>query len=171
MRIPPAVGKVAALGLVVALAGPAAGPARALAAGASERESAGAAAPAAAADSTGGLSLPPMTGSHRNTLGIVASGAGVAAGVGLAVWLKNEADLRYDRYRSTADPARARRAFDAAQRYDRATLIGWTAAEISFVALFYYLTREEKRPLVPVRGKPLVRAGENGLQVGFEVTP
>jgi len=158
--------RAVALVLAAAFLTPAAAPARAAAAGAS-----GAGGGGSPADSSRAPVLPPLTESHPNTVGILASGAGVAAGVGLAVWFKNEADRRYDRYRTTADPARARDAFDAAQRYDRATLIGWTVAEVSFVTLFYYLTREEKRPLVPVRGEPVVRAGGDGIQLGIRVTP
>ncbi len=163
----------AGLCLLAHLLGLAGGPAGALAAGSLSRPGAVALPDLAGApaDSAGASGIPPMDESGRSTTGILISGMGVAAGVGLAIWLKNEADIRYDRYRDTADPVRARDAFDAAQRYDRATLIGWGVAEISFVALFYYLTREEKRPLIPVRGEPVVRSGEDGIQVGLRVTP
>ena len=114
------------------------------------------------------LLRPP---SHRRRWGLAASGAGLAAGVGLAVWLKGEADDRYDLYLRTADPVRARDHFDAAQRYDRATLIGWVVAQASFVGLVYFLIHEEDRPLVPVRGEPLVRAGADGLEVGVVLWP
>ncbi len=108
---------------------------------------------------------------RRHTWGIVGSGLGLATGAGLAVWLKSEADDRYHRYRRTADPVAARDLFDEAERYDRASLVGWTLAEVSFVALFYFLTREPGRSLVPVRGEPLIRTDEDGVQVGLKVAP
>jgi hypothetical protein len=163
----------AGLCLLAHLLGLVAGPAGAVAAGSLSRPGAAAlpGAVGASSDSARAPGFPPLNESGGSATGIVISGVGVAAGVGLAVWLKNEANLRYDRYQRTADPARARDAFNAAQRYDRATLIGWGVAEVSFVALFYYLTREEKRPLVPVRGEPVLRSGEDGVQIGFRVTP
>ena len=114
------------------------------------------------------LLRPP---SHRRRWGLAASGAGLAAGVGLAVWLKGEADDRYDLYLRTADPVRARDHFDAAQRYDRATLIGWVVAQASFVGLVYFLIHEKERALVPARGEPLVRARADGLEVGVVLWP
>ena len=105
----------------------------------------------------------------RNRTGMVASAAGLAAGVGLAVWLKSEADDRYDDYLRLADPARATAAYRSAERYDRASLIGWGTAQLSFIALLYFLTREDARPLVPVEGEPILRAGAGGLEVGFRV--
>ena len=63
------------------------------------------------------------------------------------------------------------RSFDAAVRYDRATLIGWALAQVSFVAFVYFLTREEKRTLIPVEGEPLVRTRDGGFEIGFKVAP
>jgi hypothetical protein len=123
----------------------------------------------APADSARALVLAPAP--SRPILGIVASGIGLAAGVGLAAWLKSEADDRYDEYLHLADPARAREARLSAQRYDRASLIGWGTAQLSFLALFYFLTREEERPLIPVEGEPIVRAGASGIEVGIRVAP
>lgn len=85
--------------------------------------------------------------------GVLLSGAGLLAGVGLAVYLKSEADERYDQYLDTADPDAARELRDSAERYDRATLIGWGVAQASFLALFYFLTRGDDRDLVPVAGQ------------------
>ncbi len=123
----------------------------------------------APADSARAFAAAPA--SSRPTAGIVISGIGLAAGVGLAAWLKNEADDRYESYLHLADPARAREMRRSAQRYDRASLIGWGTAQVSFLALFYFLTREEKRPLIPVEGEPIVRADANGIQVGIRVAP
>ncbi len=109
--------------------------------------------------------------SHRRRWGLLVSGTGLAVGVGLASWLKSEADDRYDLYRSTADPQRARDYFDSAERYDRATLLGWVIAQASFVGLVYFLVHEEERPLIPARGEPLVRADEDGVEVGVVLWP
>lgn len=109
--------------------------------------------------------------SSRPTAGIVISGIGLAAGVGLAAWLKSKADDRYESYLHLADPARAREMRRSAQRYDRASLVGWGTAQVSFLALFYFLTREEKRPLIPVEGEPIVRADASGIQIGIRVAP
>lgn len=103
--------------------------------------------------------------------GLLGSGAGLVAGVGLALWVKSEADDRYDVYLNTADPDAAQAALNSAEQYDRATLIGWGLAQVSFVAFVYFLTRENKRPLIPAEGKPLVRIQEDGVQVGFQVAP
>jgi len=105
------------------------------------------------------------------TFGIIGSAVGLMAGVGLAVWVKREADKRYDKYLITADTDQAADLFDAAQRYDRATIIGWGLAQVSFIALLYFLTREGGRDLVPVDGEPLVRAYGDGVELGFRVTP
>jgi hypothetical protein len=109
--------------------------------------------------------------SRSRRWGLIGSGVGLVSGVGLALWVKSEADDRYDLYLNTADPDAAREALDAAQRYDRATLIGWALAQVSFVAFVYFLTREGKRPLVPAEGEPLVRPYEDGFEIGFRVTP
>jgi hypothetical protein len=85
--------------------------------------------------------------------------------------VKSEADDRYDVYLNTADPDAAREAFDAAERYDRATLIGWALAQVSFVAFVYFLTRDETRTLIPVEGEPLVRTRDGGFEIGFRVAP
>jgi hypothetical protein len=114
------------------------------------------------------LSLQPP---RDYTWGILGSGIGLVAGVGLAVWVKNEADERYDEYLITADPEHAQDLFDSAQRYDRATVIGWAMAQVSFVALVYFLTRDKDRPLVPVEGEPLVRPYRDGVELGFRFTP
>lgn len=103
--------------------------------------------------------------------GLIGSGVGLVTGVGFALWVKSEADDRYDTYLNTADPDAARDAFDAAVRYDRATLIGWALAQVSFVAFVYFLTREEKRTLIPVEGEPLVRTRDGGFEIGFKVAP
>lgn len=103
--------------------------------------------------------------------GLIGSGVGLVTGVGLALWVKSEADDRYDVYLNTADPDAAREAFDAAERYDRATLIGWALAQVSFVAFVYFLTRDETRTLIPVEGEPLVRTRDGGFEIGFRVAP
>jgi hypothetical protein len=108
---------------------------------------------------------------RRITWGIVGSSVGLVSGVGLALWVKNEADDRYDRYLHTADPKRAQELLDSADRYDRASLVGWAMAQVSFVALLYFLTREQKRTLIPVEGEPLVRPTGDGVEVGMKVTP
>ena len=109
--------------------------------------------------------------SHRRRWGLAVSGAGLALGVGLAAWLKDEADDRYELYLDTANPARARDHFEAAERYDRATLLGWVIAQASFVGLVYFLVTEEERPLIPARGEPLVRATGEGIEVGVVLCP
>lgn len=105
------------------------------------------------------------------TFGIIGSAAGLLAGVGLAVWVKREADQRYDQYLVTADTEEQTRLFDSAQRYDRATIIGWGLAQVSFVALLYFLTREGEQDLIPVEGEPLVRTYQDGFELGFRFTP
>ena len=110
------------------------------------------------------------TGKSR-TWGLLGSGVGLVAGVGLALWVKSEADDRYDIYLNTADPDVARDALDSAERYDRATLIGWGLAQVSFIAFVYFLTREGERPLISPKGEPLVRPQEDGFQIGFRVSP
>jgi hypothetical protein len=116
---------------------------------------------------------PPRTASveHGNSINILAAGAGLVAGVGLAVWLKGEANDSYDRYLVTADPGEADRHLQSAQRQDRASLLGWGVAQVSFVALVYFLTRESGRDLIPVEGEPIVRAQQSGLVLGFTFYP
>ncbi len=127
---------------------------------------------AATAEGAGSTYVPaPQRESHRRSWGIVGSGLGLATGVGLAIRLKNEADSRYHVYRGTADPDAAHRALREAQRYDRAVLLGWSLAEVSFAALFYFLIHQEKQSLIPVHGKPVVSADGNGVKVGVEVSP
>jgi hypothetical protein len=110
--------------------------------------------------------------SEKNyTFGIIGSAVGLVAGVGLAVWVKREADKRYDEYLITADTDQQVELFDSAQRYDRATIIGWGLAQVSFVALLYFLTREGGQDLVPVEGEPLVRTYQDGVELGFRFTP
>jgi hypothetical protein len=93
------------------------------------------------------------------------------AGVGLALWIKSEADDRYEAYLQTADPEAAKKLFESAQRYDRASLIGWGLAEVSLVGVMYFLTREGKRPLIPVEGEPILNTRDGSIQVGVKVTP
>ncbi len=112
----------------------------------------------------------PVQNKHQ-TWGLIGSGVGLVAGVGLAIWVKAEADERYDRYLITADPEVASIAFNAAQRYDRATLIGWAMAQISFVSLVYFLTREGTRPLVSGKGEALIEPTEDGVRVGIRLRP
>jgi hypothetical protein len=115
--------------------------------------------------------LDVRPGSRRITWGIVGSSVGLVGGVGLALWVKNQADDRYDRYLHTADPERAQDYLDAAERYDRASLVGWAMAQVSFVALLYFLTREQKRTLIPAEGEPLVRPKADGVELGVKVAP
>lgn len=110
-------------------------------------------------------------GSRHITWGIVGSSVGLVGGVGLALWVKHQADDRYDRYLHTADPTRSHDLLKAAERYDRASLVGWAMAQVSFVSLLYFLTREQKRTLIPVEGEPLVRPKSDGVEVGLQVTP
>ena len=110
---------------------------------------------------------PPPARSTRQTWGLIGSGVGLVAGVGLAIWVKAEADDRYDRYLTIADPEVAAKAFNAAQRYDRATLIGWAMAQVSFVSLVYFLTQEGKRPLVSGKGEALIEPSGDGVRVGI----
>lgn len=116
------------------------------------------------------LDLTPRRTPDRPWL-IAVAGAGLAAGVGLGFWLKDEADERFDLYLSTGDPARSAELFESAQRYDRASLIGWGIAQASFLGLFYLLTRSEDRPLVPVEGEPLVGLESGGVRVGWRWAP
>jgi len=115
--------------------------------------------------------LDVRPGSRRITWGIVGSSVGLVGGVSLALWVKNQADDRYDRYLHTADPKRAQDFLDTAERYDRASLVGWAMAQVSFVALLYFLTREQKRPLIPPQGEPLVRPTSDGVEVGVRLNP
>jgi hypothetical protein len=127
---------------------------------------------AAAADST---RTPPdnwLTPSHPSyTWGLLGSAVGIGVGVGIALWVKSEADKRYDLYLKTAEPEQAQALFDTAERYDRAALIGWGLAEVSFVGLVYFLTRSRERTMVPVRGEPALRLTPDGPQLGFTVRP
>jgi hypothetical protein len=110
-------------------------------------------------------------GRRSSKWGIVGSSVGLVAGVGLALRIKSEADKRYDSYLAIADPVEARHRLDAAERYDRAALIGWAMAQVSFVGLVYFLTRQGDRPLTPVKGEPLIRPERDGVEVGVKVSP
>ncbi|HET9234361.1 MAG TPA: hypothetical protein VFP10_09500 [Candidatus Eisenbacteria bacterium] len=127
---------------------------------------------AAQADSTGPSEdswLEPGKRSYK--WGILGSAVGIGVGVGIGLWVKSEADQRYDMYLRTAEPQQASELFESAQRYDRATLIGFGLAEISFVGLVYFLTRDRDRSMVPTRGEPTLRVTPDGPQVGFRVRP
>ena|GEM_PF-4116888 len=117
------------------------------------------------------LRLPPPPREEGTPRALIGAGAGLALGIGSAVWLKSRADERFDRYRVTADQARAKEYFDAAKRYDRLSLAGWAVAQVSFVALFYLLTREEDRPLIPAEGEPLLHGSTDGFQLGWRIAP
>jgi len=108
-------------------------------------------------------------GSGGSTVRVVASSAALVAGLGLAIFLKREADDRYDRYLVTADPREANGFFESAERYDRASLLGWGMAQAGFILLFYSLIKESERPLIPVSGEASFRSG--GVRIGFRVTP
>jgi hypothetical protein len=103
--------------------------------------------------------------------GYLGAALGLTAGLTAAVAFKKEADHSYDLYLDTADPDAARAYFAEAERYDRATLLGWVVAEVSVVALFFFLTREEERPLVPTVGEPLIRPLEDGIEIGLRIQP
>ena len=113
--------------------------------------------------------LTPGRKSYR--WGLIGSAVGIGVGVGIALWVKSEADQQYDAYLKTADPAKADTYFNTAQRYDRAALVGFGLAEISFVGLVYFLTRDRDRSMVPTRGEPTLRVTPDGPQVGFKVHP
>ena len=113
--------------------------------------------------------LTPGRKSYR--WGIIGSAVGIGVGVGIALWVKSEADTQYDLYLKTADPQQADTYFKTAQRYDRAALIGFGLAEVSFVGLVYFLTRDRDRSMVPTRGEPTLRVTPDGPQVGFRVHP
>ena len=113
--------------------------------------------------------LTPGRKSYR--WGLIGSAVGIGVGVGIALWVKSEADQQYDAYLKTADPAKAEEFFKTSQRYDRAALIGFGLAEISFVGLVYFLTRDRDRSMVPTRGEPTLRVTPDGPQVGFKVHP
>jgi len=113
--------------------------------------------------------LTPGRKSYR--WGLIGSAVGIGVGVGIALWVKSEADNQYDAYLKTADPQQADEYFKAAQRYDRAALIGFGLAEISFVGLVYFLTRDRDRSMVPTHGEPTLRVTPDGPQVGFRVHP
>ena len=57
----------------------------------------------AGADST---RWAPETKSSRRKWGLIGAGTGLVAGVAMAIWVKSEADDRYDIYLNTADPGR-----------------------------------------------------------------
>jgi len=125
-----------------------------------------------AADTTGHHEegwLTPGRKSYR--WGLIGSAVGMGVGVGIALWVKSEADNQYDVYLATADPAKADEFFKASERYDRAALLGFGLAEISFVGLVYFLTRDRDREMVPTRGEPTLRVTPDGPQVGFRVHP
>ncbi|NNF08621.1 MAG: hypothetical protein HKN21_17800, partial [Candidatus Eisenbacteria bacterium] len=102
---------------------------------------------------------------------LVAAGAGLAVGIGVGVWLKSEADDRYERYLLTATPADQDNLFEESQKLDRLSLIGWGIAQASFVALFYLLTREQDRPLIPTTGEPVVSVNREGILLGWTIAP
>jgi hypothetical protein len=106
-----------------------------------------------------------------NTAGVLLSGLGIFAGVGLAAYFKSQADGYYNEYQVTADPEDAREAFDKAESYDRATLVGWVFAQLSFLSLIYFITKQSQRELIPVEGEPVVRPQDGGVVVGFRYTP
>lgn len=106
-----------------------------------------------------------------NTLGVLLSGLGIFAGIGLAAYFKSQADGYYNEYQVIADPQEAQEAFDNAERYDRATLVGWVFAQLSFLSLIYFLTKQGQRDLIPVEGEPLVGTGNGSILVGFRYTP
>jgi len=122
-------------------------------------------------DETSSDDAPVFQKSRGYKWGILGSSVGLVAGVGLAFWVKSKADDRYDEYLVTADPTQSADLFASAERYDRATLIGWGMAQVSFVALLYFLTREGDRPLIPVEGEPVVRPHRDGVEVGLRLTP
>jgi hypothetical protein len=105
--------------------------------------------------------------SGRSPAGLLFAGLGIFAGVGLAAYLKSEANGYYSEYLVTGDPELANDSFEKAQQYDRATLVGWVFAEVSFVALVYFLTRQGSNDLVPTEGEPLVRPSPGGMEVSF----
>lgn len=127
--------------------------------------------PFLASDESTGDDPPIFQESSGYKWGILGSSVGLVAGVGLAFWVKARADDRYDEYLRTADPTRSAELFASAERYDRATLIGWGMAQVSFVALLYFLTREGDRTLIPVEGEPVVRPHRDGVEVGVRLTP
>jgi hypothetical protein len=113
--------------------------------------------------------LTPGRKSYR--WGLIGTAVGIGVGVGIALWVKSEADQQYDLYLKTAEPAQADEYFKSAQRYDRAALVGFGLAEISFVGLVYFLTRDRDRSMVPTHGEPTLRVTPDGPQVGFRVHP
>lgn len=90
----------------------------------------------------------------------------LAGGVLGAARLKSLADDRFDIYRRTGDPARQRDAFQAAQRYDRLSLIGWGVAELAFLSALYLVIQEPPRGFVPTVAAGTDAAGEPAWQVG-----
>jgi len=113
--------------------------------------------------------LTPGRKSYR--WGLIGSAVGIGVGVGIALWVKSEADQQFDAYLKTADPVKADEFFKTSQRYDRAALIGFGLAEVSFIGLVYFLTRDRDRSMVPTRGEPTLRVTPDGPQVGFRVHP
>jgi len=106
-----------------------------------------------------------------NLLGFGLAGAGLAAGIGLTVFLKTEADDRYDAYQVLADQELAREMRDSAERYDRLSLIGMVVAQVSFVALVVLLIEDRHRVTIPPQGEPLIEVGADGARVGWRVAP
>jgi hypothetical protein len=104
-------------------------------------------------------------------VGVLLSGLAIFGGIGLAAYFKSQADGYYNEYLVTADPDEAQEAFEKAERYDRATLGGWVFAQLSFLSLVYFITKQSQRELIPVEGEPLVGLREGGLMVGFRYTP
>jgi hypothetical protein len=113
---------------------------------------------------------PAANGSGRFEYTLL-SAAGLAAGIGLAVWLKNEADERYEAYLNTADPDVARDHFRAAERLDRWSLAGWVVAQASFVLLFLSVIRIAEPERIPTGGQAYVTPQPGGVLLGFEVAP
>ncbi len=100
----------------------------------------------AAADDPGLLTAPPPGGGPilidgRGARGPRLAGwgrmwaAGWIAGTGLSLWLQHEAEQAHGRYEVTGDPRERGREFDRAERYDRAALGVWVAAEVMFVLM------------------------------------
>ena len=112
--------------------------------------------------------VPPKRSSGLG-LSHLAGFVGLLGGAGVALAYKREADDRYDRYLTTADPDRARALLDDAQRYDRRSVIGWVLAQASFVYLFAQFTKPPEEPLVPVAGEPVLRKSEADLQLGWKL--
>ena len=59
--------------------------------------------------------------------------AGWVLGSGLALWLQDEADQEYDLYLHRGAPEVRERAWDRAERYDRAVVASWVVSEAFFL--------------------------------------